>query len=105
MSQIHLLLSLPDTESRHRVAQLLRRQAPHCQIIGEFDDCRSEPACRWLQPLPAHSLGAFKAGLEEAVSVLENSRHAFKSAQLAALRKRLSRLAEELSASQNCAKT
>lgn len=105
MPRTHLLLSLPDAQSRQCVAQLLRRQAPHCQIIGELDDCRSEPACRWLQPLPAHSLGALKADLEEAVNVLDNSRHAFKSAQLAALRKRLSRLAEELSAQENCAKT
>lgn len=105
MPQTHLLLSLPDAQSYHRVAQLLRRQVPHCQIIGAFDACRSEPSCRWLQPLPAHSLGALKAGLDEAVSVLESSRHAFKSAQLAALRKRLSRLAEELSASENYATT
>lgn len=105
MPQTHLLLSLPDTQSCQRVVQLLRSQAPHCQIIGELDACRSEPACRWLQPLPRHSLGALKADLDEAVSVLESSRHAFKSAQLAALRKRLSRLAEELFAQENCAKT
>ncbi|WP_457788512.1 hypothetical protein [Pseudomonas sp. PL-6] len=94
MPQTHLLLSLPDTEACQRVTHLLHSQAPHCQIIDSLDDCRLRPLCRWLQPLPAHSL-------DEAVLVLERSRHAFKSAQLAELRKRLRRLLEELSDSGN----
>ena len=101
MPQTHLLLSLPDTESCQRVTHLLRSQAPHCQIIDSLDDCRHRPLCRWLQCLPAHSLGEVQARLDEAVLVLERSRHAFKSAQLAELRKQLSRLLDELSEPDN----
>ena len=101
MPQTHLLLSLPDPESYQRVTQLLRRQAPHCRIVDTPQDCSQRALCRWLQPLPSDSLGHVQASLDEAVAVLENSRHAFKSTQLAALRKRLSRLLEELSESDN----
>ncbi|HEY1029316.1 MAG TPA: hypothetical protein VGE28_17020 [Pseudomonas sp.] len=97
MPQTHLLLSLPDAESGQRIAHLLRRQAPHCQVIGDIDGCGQKPMCRWLQRLPAGSLGAVHASLDDAIEVLERSRHAFKSVQLAELRKRLSLLREELS--------
>lgn len=105
MPQTNLLISLPDADSCHQVSQLLHRQAPQCEIIGDIQDCRYRPLCRWLQPLPAHSLGDIQASLGDAVAVLERSRHAFKSAQLAALRQRLSRLLEELSTPDNCGKT
>ncbi len=105
MPRTHLLLSLPDPESSQRVTQLLRLQAPRCRIVDTLDDCSQRALCHWLQPLPADRLGHVQASLDEAVHVLERSRHAFKSAQLAELRKRLSLLLEELSAPDNCGKS
>ncbi|MGG2398939.1 hypothetical protein ACJRW5_18520 [Pseudomonas sp. SH1-B] len=104
MPTTHLLLSLPNTESCRRVLHLLHHQADQCQIIETPGDCRHKPLCRWLQRLPEGSLGDVHAGLEDAIDVLERSRHSFKSAQLADLRKRLSQLLEELSALNNCGK-
>lgn len=105
MPQNHLLLSLPDAQACQQVKHLLQRQAPDCQIIASALDCRQGPLCQWLQPLPARSLGAVQVSLDDAVSVLERSRHAFKSAQLAGLRQRLQHLLEELSTADNCGKT
>lgn len=105
MSRNHLLLSLPDAESRQQVLQLLQRQAPQCDVIEDIQDCHYRPLCRWLQSLPAQSLGEVQGTLDDAIDVLERSRHAFKSTQLATLRKRLSRLVEELSAPDNCGTT
>lgn len=105
MPQTHLLLSLPDAETCQRVSHLLRRQAPDCQVIGTVEDCRQKPLCRWLQRLPVDSLGEVHASLDDAIEVLERSRHAFKSLQLAELRKRLILLREELSAPGNSGKT
>ncbi|SDQ02382.1 hypothetical protein [Ectopseudomonas guguanensis] len=105
MPRTHLLLSLPDTASSRQIAHLLRRQAPHCEIIDGLDSCQQRPLCRWLQRLPAGSLGEVQSSLDDAIEVLEGTRHAFKSVQLAELRKRLSRLREELSALGQCGKS
>lgn len=105
MPQTHLLLNLPDAASSRQIAELLRRQAPHCQIIDSLDSCQQRPLCRWLQRLPEGSLGEVQSHLDEAIEVLERTRHAFKSLQLAELRKRLSQLREELSALGQCGKS
>lgn len=97
MPQTHLLLSLPDADACQRVAHLLHRQAPQCQVIAEIESCRQKPLCQWVQRLPTASLGDVHASLDDAIDVLERSRHAFKSVQLAELRKRLCQLREELS--------
>lgn len=59
----------------------------------------------WLNDVPAEALTRITASLDDAITVLEGTRHAFKSAQLAQLRKRLSALREELSRRGNCGKT
>lgn len=105
MPRTHLLLSLPDTASSQQVTHLLRHQAPLCNIIDSLDSCQQQPLCRWLQPLPAGSLGDVQSSLDDAIEVLERTRHAFKSSQLAELRKRLSQLREELSALGQCGKS
>jgi hypothetical protein len=105
MPKTHLLLSVPDPEAAQRLHRVLHRQAPDCTVIESAGQCSQRPACRWLHPLPPASLGQVTSDLSDAISVLERSRHAFKSAQLAALRKRLGHLLEELSASDNCGKS
>ncbi|WP_061238661.1 hypothetical protein [Ectopseudomonas composti] len=105
MSQTHLLLSLPDAASSQRIARLVRQQAPLCQVIDSLDGCQQKPLCGWLQRLPAGSLGDVQSHLDDAIAVLEGTRHAFKSVQLAQLRKRLSQLREELSALGQCGKS
>lgn len=105
MSRTHLLLSLPDTVSSQQITHLLRDQAPHCQVIDSLDSCQQQPLCRWLRRLPVGSLGDVQSNLDEAIEVLERTRHAFKSGQLAELRKRLSQLREELSTLGQCGKS
>ncbi|GIZ10600.1 hypothetical protein [Pseudomonas sp. NCCP-436] len=105
MSQTHLLLRLADTDTRQQITRLLDSQAPHCQVINDIQDCQHMPLCRWIRPLPSTSLGTLQASLDDAIEVLERSRHAFKSAQLAELRKRLCQVREELSSLGNCGKT
>lgn len=97
MSPTRLLLILPDPTCAHRVQRLLHAQAPGCEVLGQPHDCSQAALCRWLEELPARQVGEVQAALSEAIAVLEHSRQAFKSAQLAALRQRLSRLLEELS--------
>jgi len=105
MSKTHLLLSVPDPEAVQRLHRVLHHQVPDCTVIDNAAQCAQRPACRWLHPWPPASLGQVTFSLDDAISVLERSRHAFKSAQLAALRKRLGHLLEELSASGNCGKS
>lgn len=97
MNRTRLLVTLPDSACAERVQHVLHTQAPGCEVLGEPRDCRQAARCRWLQELPRRQAGEVQALLSEAVAVLEHSRQAFKSAQLAALRRRLSRMLEELS--------
>lgn len=89
MNQTRLLVSLPDPECASRVKRLLDTQAPGCEVLGEPNDCSQAAQCRWLEELPSRQLGEVQALLSEAVTVLERSRQAFKSAQLAQLRRTL----------------
>jgi hypothetical protein len=100
MNQTCLLVTLPKPECSDRVRQLLQTQAPGCEVLGQPSDCSQAASCRWLQALPQDQAGEVQAMLSDAVEVLEQTRHAFKSAQLAQLRKRLSRMLESLS--NNC---
>ena len=97
MNQIRLLVTLPKAQCANRVRQILQAQAPGCEVLGQPSDCSQAAGCRWLQALPPPQAGAVQALLSDAVEVLEQTRHAFKSAQLAQLRKRLSRMLEDLS--------
>lgn len=98
MNRTRLLVTLPDPACAERVQRLLHTQAPGCEVLGEPRDCRQAAQCRWLRELSGGQAAEVQALLREAVAVLEHSRQAFKSAQLAALRRRLSRMLEELSA-------
>ncbi|MDA7086679.1 hypothetical protein PH586_09840 [Pseudomonas sp. SA3-5] len=97
MHQTCLLVTLPTPQCANRVQQLLHDQAPGCAVLGQPGDCSQAACCRWLQALPLHQAGEVQALLRDAVEVLEQTRHAFKSAQLAQLRKRMMRMLETLS--------
>lgn len=105
MNQTSLLVILPRPQCVSRVRQLLQAQAPGCEVLGQPSDCSQAARCRWLQALPPHQAGAVQALLSDAIEVLEQTRHAFKSAQLAQLRKRLSRMLEDLSDNPESGKT
>lgn len=105
MSQTRLLLTLPDARSARRARHLLRSQVSGCEVLDEPRNCSQAALCRWLQELPAQQAGQVHAELSAAIAVLENSRHAFKSAPLAQLRKRLSQVREELLGPNNSGKT
>lgn len=96
-NQTRLLVTLPKPQCVSRVRQLLQAQAPGCEVLGQPRDCSQAAHCHWLQALPPHQAGTVQALLSDAVEVLEQTRHAFKSAQLAQLRKRLNRMLEDLS--------
>lgn len=97
MHQNCLLVTLPKPQCASRVRQLLHDQAPGCEVLGQPGDCSQAASCRWLRALPPHQAGEVQALLRDAVEVLEQTRHAFKSAQLAQLRKRTMRMLETLS--------
>lgn len=105
MNQTHLLVTLPDTACPSRVKALLHALAPGCEVLCEPNDCSQAAQCRWLQELPPHQLGEVQALLNEAVAVLERSRQAFKSAQLAQLRKTLMEALKGLSDDSRSGKT
>ncbi|WP_372873988.1 hypothetical protein [Pseudomonas sp.] len=105
MIQTRLLVTLPKAQCANRVRQILQAQAPGCEVLGQPRDCSQAPGCHWLQALPPHQTGAVLALLSDAVEVLEQTRHAFKSAQLAQLRKRLNRMLEDLSDNPESGKT
>jgi hypothetical protein len=105
MNQIRLLVTLPKAQCANRVRQILQAQAPGCEVLGQPSDCSQAAGCRWLQALPPPQAGAVQALLSDAVEILEQTRHAFKSAQLAQLRKRLSRMLEDLSDNPESGKT
>ncbi|MDP2243520.1 hypothetical protein [Pseudomonas sp.] len=100
MNQTCLLVTLPKPQCIDRVRQLLHAQAPGCEVLEQPSDCSQAASCRWLQALPQDQAGEVQALLSDVVEVLEQTRHAFKSAQLAKLRKRTMCVLESLS--NNC---
>jgi hypothetical protein len=76
----------------------LDSQAAAANVICSAHDCSQAPLCRWLEDVPLGQEGRVQAALLDAVSTLIRTRHAFKSRELADLRRRLEQLLEELSA-------
>ncbi|SDH32572.1 hypothetical protein SAMN05216603_10841 [Pseudomonas benzenivorans] len=105
MNQTHLLVTLPDPACAKRVQHVLQVLAPDCEVVCEPHDCSQAAQCRWLKELPAGQLGELQALLREAVAVLEHSRQAFRSAQLATLRRRLADALKDLSDNPQSGKT
>lgn len=65
-----------------------------CRLVNSPLDCQHAPACRWVQPLTAEL--QLRLTLDDAINTLEKTRHAFKSRDLADLRRRLQALMETL---------
>lgn len=99
MPRTHLLVTLPDADCAGRVRRLLQSRVPGCEVTGLAHDCH--PALCHRQ----QELDAVQAVLSEAIAVLERSRQAFKSAQLAQVRKDLTRLLNGLSGDGGSRKT
>lgn len=75
----------------------LDNQAVAGEVICSPDDCSKAPLCRWLDHAPLGPEGRAHGALLDAVETLIRTRHAFKSRELAELRRRLERLLDELS--------
>lgn len=93
-----ILVTNNDPQLACQLRRLLQSEGLNCAVLTQPEDCSQAPLCHWLQehPLPAHA--ALHASLADAIEVLERSRHAFKSRDLADLRQRLEQLLGELSA-------
>ncbi len=89
---VQLISSDPQTANTARDA--LCHAGISCQLVHSPRDCQHAPVCRWLQPLP-HEL-QMRLALDDAINTLEKTRHAFKSRDLADLRRRLQELMETL---------
>lgn len=93
-----ILITHNDQQMACRLRRLLHNEGLDCSVLARPQDCSQAPLCGWLQdqPLPAHA--ALHATLADAIEVLERTRHAFKSRDLAGLRQRLEQLLGELPA-------
>jgi hypothetical protein len=78
--------------------QWLDSQAVSGEVIYSPDDCSQAPLCRWLKPSALGPEGLAHVALVDAVATLLRTRHAFKSRELAELRRRLEQALERLSA-------
>lgn len=66
------------------------------EVICDPADCREAPLCRWVDPQALNDCGQLTAGVLDAIETLEQTRHAFRSGQLASLRRRLEKLLQTL---------
>jgi len=89
---VQLISSDPQTADNAHDA--LCKAGISCQLLHSARACQHAPACRWLQPLPNEL--QVRLALENAIDTLEKTRHAFKSRDLADLRRRLQELAQAL---------
>ncbi|MBD9413342.1 hypothetical protein IB234_02120 [Pseudomonas sp. PDM16] len=79
-------------------AAQLRRLHPDCEVIADPLDCSHAPLCRWLEGSRLGTDARVHSALCDAVSILDRTRHAFRSRELGQLRRRLELLLVELSA-------
>jgi hypothetical protein len=87
-------LICPDPQTTAKAREALGNAGINSQLLHSSRDCQHAPACRWLQPLTNEL--HMRLTLDAAVSTLEKTRHAFKSRDLADLRRRLQELLEQL---------
>ena len=87
-----------DTDLANELTQWLVNNSQMGEVIHEATDCSHAPLCRWLRETPAGLEGQVQLVLLDAVQTLARTRHAFRSKDLADLRKRLEGLLKQLSA-------
>lgn len=92
LSAVQVISADPHLASKAREA--LCQAGLSCKLLHDPRDCQHAPACRWLQPLSTEM--QVRLTLDDAISTLEKTRHAFKSRDLADLRRRLQQLMETL---------
>jgi hypothetical protein len=92
-----LLVATQDEPLARQIRALLAACNVPCTVLSSHQDCQQAPLCRWLQNEPLSDTARIHALLADAISVLEHSRHAFKSRELGQLRHRLSDALKELS--------
>ena len=91
-----LVVSQDPALARELRALLAAHEIP-CAVLTGRQDCTQAPLCRWFKDAPLSESARIHALLDDAVMVLERSRHAFKSRELGQLRLRLSEALKELS--------
>lgn len=79
------------------ITRALAQAGVDCELICEPHNCSDAPLCRWLAPEQLNDPSRVLLALEDAIATLEQTRHAFRSRQLAGLRHRLNVLLQSLS--------
>ncbi|WP_256574446.1 hypothetical protein [Pseudomonas sp. HAR-UPW-AIA-41] len=89
-----LCLDIPQACRAH---DLLDAAGIDCQILSSPNACLLAPHCRAIESAETQRLSHLQQALHDTVATLEKTRHAFKSRDLAELRKRLEVLLQNLS--------
>lgn len=92
-----LLVASQDPALTRELRALLAAHGLPCAVLGDRQDCAQAPLCRWFKDAPLSDAARVLALLDDAIGVLERTRHAFKSRELGQLRLRLSTALKELS--------
>jgi len=92
-----LLVTCQDPTLARELRALLAAHEMPCAVLSGRQDCSQAPLCRWFKDAPLSDSARVLALLDDAITVLERSRHAFKSRELGELRLRLSNALKELS--------
>ena len=82
---------------RDPIIKALKQAGLDCELICQPQDSSDAPLCRWLAPEQLNERSRVRFALEDAIDTLEQTRHAFRSRQLAGLRHRLEGLLQSLS--------
>lgn len=92
-----LLVASQDPVLTRELRALLAAYQIPCAVLAGRQDCSQAPLCRWFEDAPLSDSARVLALLDDAIGVLERTRHAFKSRELGQLRLRLSIALKELS--------
>ncbi len=95
MYDTRLVLAVAQGQS-NEVSRALDLAHIHHELICQATDCSQAPVCRWLQEDDLNSSGLLAACVFDAITTLEQTRHAFRSKQLGELRRRLETVLESL---------
>lgn len=92
-----LLVASQDPALKRELRALLTAHGLPCTVLGGRQDCTQGPLCGWFRDEPLSDSARILALLDDAIGVLEHTRHAFKSRELGQLRRRLEDARKELS--------
>ena len=86
---VKIIVDSSAPEDTQQIVRTLQDADIDFDIICEPSDCRPAPSCRWIDASCVNMEGQLAGALLDAIRTIEDTRHAFKSKQLGALRKRL----------------